>query len=98
MTIIGTFTRNEDGFAGTITTLTLKAKANIKPVEKSSEQAPDYRVYSAGVEIGAAWSMTSKANRRYLSVKIEDPSFAAPISCRLVFADDENNAQLVWNR
>ena len=98
MTTIGTFTRNEDGFVGTITTLTLKAKASIKPVEKSSEQAPNYRAYSAGVEIGAAWSMTSKANKPYLSVKLDDPSFASAILCRLIFGEDPNKQQLVWSR
>ena len=98
MTIIGTFTRDGNGFAGSNATLTLKAKVVLKPIEKTSEQAPDYRAYSAGVEIGAAWSMTSKANKPYLSVKLDDPSFPAAILCRLVFGEDPNTAQLVWSR
>jgi uncharacterized protein (DUF736 family) len=97
MTTIGTFTRDGSDYVGTIATLTLRTKATIKPVEKTSEQAPDFRVYSAGVEIGAAWSMTSKANKPYLSVKLDDPSFPAAIQSRLMGGDGETY-QLVWSR
>jgi uncharacterized protein (DUF736 family) len=98
MTTIGTFTRDGNGFVGAISTLTLKTKANLKPIERTSEQAPDYRVYSAGVEIGAAWSMTSKANKPYISVKLDDPSFPAAILCRLISDESGENHQLVWSR
>jgi uncharacterized protein (DUF736 family) len=98
MTSIGTFTRDGNGYAGTITTLTLKAKTVFKPIEKSSEKTPDFRVYAAGVEVGAAWSMTSKANKPYLSVKLDDPSFAAAITCRMVAGEGGDTHQLVWSR
>ena len=98
MTTIGTFTQDGDSFVGNITTLTLKAKVTFKPVEKTSEQAPNYRAYSAGVEIGAAWSMTSKANKPYLSVKLDDPSFASAILCRLLVGESAEKHQLVWSR
>jgi len=98
MTTIGTFTRDGNEFVGTITTLTLKAKATFKPIDKTSEQAPDYRVYSAGVEIGAAWSMTSKANKPYLSVKLDDPSFPAAILARMIGDEAGEKHQLVWSR
>ena len=98
MTTIGTFTRNGTEYFGTITTLTVKAKASIKPVEKANDQAPDYRLYAGGVEIGAAWSMTSKANKPYIKVKLDDPRFAAAIFCRLVAGDDAEKHFLVWNR
>src|SRR6266851_1833975 len=76
MTTIGTFTRDGDGFVGTIATLAIKAKAAIKPNSKTAENAPDYRIYASGVEIGAAWSKKSEANKPYLSIKLDDPSFA----------------------
>lgn len=97
MTTIGTFTRDGDGFVGTIATLAIKAKAAIKPNAKTVEQAPDYRIYAAGVEIGAAWSRTSEAKKPYLSIKLDDPSFAGSIFCRLV-TTDEGNHLLVWSR
>jgi hypothetical protein len=36
------------------------------------------------IEIGAAWQRTSKDNTVYHSVKLDDPSFAAPIYANLV--------------
>jgi uncharacterized protein (DUF736 family) len=48
------------------------------------------------VEIGAAWQRTSKDNAVYHSVKLDDPSFPAPIYANLV-AVDEGYA-LVWSR
>ena len=43
------------------------------------------------------WSMTSKAEKPYLSVKLDDPSFAAAILCRLVGIGEERQ-NLVWSR
>ncbi len=97
MANIGTFTRDGDTFAGTITTLAVKAKTTIKPVAKTNDQAPDFRVYASGAEIGAAWSVTSKANKPYLSVKLDDPGFPAAIYCRLIGLDSDNQI-LIWNR
>ena len=50
--------------------------------------APDLRVIVSGVEIGAAWRRTSKDNRSYHSVKLDDPSFTAPIYANLFEGDD----------
>ncbi len=97
MTTIGTFSREGDGFTGKITTLALKANATLKANDKKAENAPDYRVYSNGVEIGAAWAKTSEANKPYLAVKLDDPSFAAAIFCRLVSLDEPSQL-LVWSR
>jgi uncharacterized protein (DUF736 family) len=96
MAIIGTFTKTDNGFQGALATLTLKAKLSITPVEKTGEKAPDYRVYAGAVEVGAAWSATSKEGKPYLSVKLDDPSFSAPVLARLIETDKGH--ALVWNR
>lgn len=97
MAIIGTFTKQDGGaFSGSLATLTVKAKVTIAPVEKSGEKAPDFRIYAGTAEIGAAWSATSKEGKPYLSVKLDDPSFPAPILCRLV--ETEKGHALVWTR
>ena len=96
MSIIGTFTKSDQGYQGNLATLNLKAKVNVTPVEKTGEKAPDFRVYAGDAEIGAAWSATSKEGKSYLSVKLDDPSFAAPILGRLV--ETEKGLALVWNR
>jgi uncharacterized protein (DUF736 family) len=97
MTTIGTFTRDGNGFVGSIATLTVKAKAAFRPNRKTVENAPDYRVYASGVEIGAAWGKTSEANHPYLAVKLDDPSFAGSIFCRLIAKDDDSHV-LLWSR
>jgi uncharacterized protein (DUF736 family) len=97
MAIIGSFTKTNDSFSGTLATLTLKTKVTISPVEKSGATAPDFRVYAdKNAEIGAGWSATSKEGRAYLSIKLDDPSFAAPVLARLV--ETENGRALVWTR
>ena len=99
MAQIGSFTRDEAGtFTGTIRTLTLNVKATIKPSAKEHDKAPDYRVTAnGGVEFGAGWSKSSREDRPYVSVKLDDPSFPAPIYATL--AEGENGAHhLIWSR
>lgn len=69
-----THTRNDDGFFGNVSTLTLDAKLAILPAEKSdAENAPDHRIFCEGMEIGAAWERTGEKAGNYLSVAIDDP-------------------------
>jgi uncharacterized protein (DUF736 family) len=98
MAIIGSFTKSGDGFTGTIKTLSLKAKAEIKPAEKPSDKAPAYRVFSNQAEIGAVWKKTSKEGRDYLSVKLDDPSWPQPVYASLIEAEDGKSLNLLWSR
>lgn len=59
--------------------------------------APSHRVFVGDAEVGAAWSKTSQDQRPYLSVKLDDPSFTAPIFAQL-FAGEDGEHDLVWNR
>ncbi len=99
MAQIGTFTRGEDGsFVGTIRTLNINIKATIKPAAKENERAPDYRVTANGVELGAAWSKAAKdSGAEYLSLKLDDPSFTAPVYASLVQGDNGEH-KLIWSR
>jgi uncharacterized protein (DUF736 family) len=97
MSTIGTFTKQEDGFNGTLRTLSLNVKCKIVPIVKGAENGPDYRVLAGAMEIGAAWKRQSKANNDYLSVKFDDPSFPAPVNARLINGD-EGSAVLYWTR
>ena len=98
MANIGTFTAQNNGFTGTVRTLTLNVKVKIVPSDKESENAPDYRIVAGtGYEIGAAWKKVSKADRPYLSVTLDDPSFPATIYARLVEGDDGAH-NLIWSR
>ena len=96
MATIGTFTKKDTTYQGSITTMSLKAKVNITPVERENDKAPDFRVYAGSAEIGAAWSTTAKNGNAYLSVKLDDPSFVKPIFARLV--ENGGDHVLVWSR
>jgi uncharacterized protein (DUF736 family) len=102
MATIGTFTKDGAGYAGTIETLTFRAKVTFEPQEKRSDNAPNYRVFHLtdgfSSEIGAAWKKTSKEGAEYLSVSIDDPSFAERINCRLVKTGSEQGHTLFWER
>ena len=98
MATIGTFTKDDAGnYNGAIKTLTLDVKkATFRKVEKTNEQAPDFRIFSGQTEFGAAWKKTSKEDRAYLSVKLDDPIFSAPIYASLIDADE--GYSLIWSR
>ena len=81
MSTIGNFTKQEDGFNGTLRTLAFNVKVKIVPITKDNDKGPDYRVLAGAMEIGAAWKRQSKANKQYLSVKLDDPSFAGTRQC-----------------
>ena len=98
MAIIGTFTANGDTFTGAVRTLTLNVKASFRVAEKETDKAPDYRVHANTVEFGAAWKKTSREGRDYLSVKLDDPSFPAPIYASLVETDTAGEYALIWSR
>ena len=99
MAQIGTFTRGENGiYTGEIRTLTLRVKASIRPVERDNDKAPDHRVSANGVEFGACWTKAARdTGTEYLSVKLDDPSFPAPIYATLVQGDD-GTMKLIWSR
>ena len=98
MATIGTFTSTENGFTGSIRTLALNVKARIARVENPSDKGPQFRVYAGSVELGAAWQKTSEQGRDYLSVKLDDPSFPAPIYASLVKVEGEEGFTLIWSR
>ncbi len=50
MATIGSLTASENGFSGTIMTLNLNLKAKIVRVERSSDDAPDFRVLAGNVD------------------------------------------------
>jgi len=98
MAIIGSFSKSGEGFIGTIKTLSLKVKAEIKTSEKASDKAPDYRVFAGQVELGAAWKKTSTEGREYISLKLDDPTWAAPVYASLLGAEDGKSLNLLWSR
>jgi uncharacterized protein (DUF736 family) len=99
MAIIGTFTAQDSGYSGSIKTLTLNIKAKFSPSDKENDKAPDYRIFAGTTEFGAAWKKTARdTDREYLSVKLDDPSFPAPIYASLVKVEADEGYTLIWSR
>ena len=100
MAQIGTFTLKDGSYTGTIRTMTINVKAQLVPnSDKASEGAPDYRLYAAGAELGAAWRQESKDGETpYLAVKLDDPSFAGPMRAAFFENEKDGTGVMIWNR
>ena len=100
MANIGTFKKSGQEFLGEIVTLSVQTKGvRIVPeTGRNGETAPSHRVYVGRAEIGAAWSKRSNEGRDYLSVKLDDPSFNAPIYANLFDDEDGDGYTLIWSR
>jgi len=98
MAKIGSFKKVSGELRGQIMTLAIQAKSvRIVADENASGNAPSHRAYIGDAEVGAAWSKRTSDDRPYLSVKLDDPSFTAPIFAHL-FAGEDGEFDLVWNR
>ena len=100
MATIGTFKKSGNGYTGDITTLSVQAKGVRVTAEehRSNDNAPTHRVFVGKAEIGAAWTKRSNEGRDYLSVKLDDPSFTAPIYANLFDDEGGETYSLIWSR
>jgi uncharacterized protein (DUF736 family) len=101
MATIGTFKKTgSNEFTGEIVTLSVQAK-NVRIVPettRSGDNSPSHRVYVGRVEIGAAWAKRSNEGRDYLGLKLDDPSFTAPIFANLFDDEEGDGYSLIWSR
>lgn len=101
MATIGTFKKTgSNEFTGEILTLSVQARGVriIPDLRASGENAPSHRVMVGRAEIGAAWSKRSSDERPYLGLKLDDPSFNAPIYANLFEDEDSEIYSLIWSR
>jgi uncharacterized protein (DUF736 family) len=100
MNTIGNFKRDGERFNGIINTLAFSGQVSFEPVAKRNEASPDFQITGgrARVEIGAAWKERSERGTSYLGVKLDAPGFPAPIYCRLVQFEGEDEHRLIWSR
>jgi uncharacterized protein (DUF736 family) len=90
MAIIGTLVAVENGYEGTLETLTIKAKVLLEKRQKTKDKHPDYDVFVEGREIGAAWERMG-----FISLNIDDPSFP-PGNCTLKKTGADNRYTLTF--
>jgi uncharacterized protein (DUF736 family) len=108
MATIGTLTRRPDGaYAGTLQIKSYGGRAFLQPVEKTSPNAPDFRLYGVGsgghpFEAGAAWRKTRlDGSGEYVSIKIDYPELPDAIYAtlgRMAGNDDPHVFAIIWNR
>ncbi|MCL4069502.1 DUF736 domain-containing protein [Pseudomonas sp. GX19020] len=100
MATIGTFRKSGNEYTGEIVTLSLQTR-NVRLIPETratGENAPSHRVYVGRAEIGAAWNKVSNEGRAYLGLKLDDPSFTAPIYASLFDDEEGDNHLLIWSR
>jgi uncharacterized protein (DUF736 family) len=100
MATIGTFKKSGSDYTGEIVTLSVQAK-NVRIVpeaNRTGDNSPSHRVMVGRVEIGAAWAKRSNEGRDYLGLKLDDPSFTAPIYANLFDDEDGEGFSLIWSR
>ncbi|MET4606920.1 uncharacterized protein (DUF736 family) [Bradyrhizobium sp. JR4.1] len=100
MANIGSFKKVGNDFQGEIVTLSLQARGVriVAETNRSNDNAPSHRIYVGRAEIGAAWSKRSEEGRDYLSLKLDDPSFNAPIYANLFDDEGAEGYTLLWSR
>lgn len=100
MAKIGHFERGTDGeFRGTIATLSVRHDdIVVRPVSVSpnAHNPPTHRVYVGKSELGAGW-LKEGDKGVYIDLKLDDPSFAAPIYPRLAL-DENKEWVMFWDR
>lgn len=47
---------------------------------------------------GAAWKKIDETGEPYLAVKLDGPTFAAPINCALIGRNNKDGYRLIWTR
>jgi len=101
MATIGTFKKTANNeFVGDIVTLSVQAKGVriVADTNRANDNAPSHRVMVGRAEIGAAWTKQSNEGRDYLGLKLDDPSFTAPIYANLFDDEDGETFNLIWSR
>ena len=99
MAQIGSFTLKDGKYTGTIRTMTVNVKAQLVPNKDKTNGGPDFRIYAGGAELGAAWREESKNGETpYLSVKLDDPSFAVPMRAAFFENEEDRTGVMVWSR
>ncbi|HEY9578289.1 MAG TPA: DUF736 family protein [Rhizorhapis sp.] len=102
MSVIGIFKPSkEGGWEGNLRTLGINERLRLVPNDdRSSDDAPAFRVMLGRQRIGDAWEACTQdgKERDYLRLRLDDPGFARPMTAALFPDDDGETARLMWRR
>lgn len=96
MSVIGQFRREGDGFVGRVSTLAFDASLRLVPTDRGAPKGPQFLVLKGDVQVGAAWR-AGETSGAVLNLKLDDPTWAAPLKARLMAAED-GVLPLTWIR
>lgn len=101
MTTIGTFIQTgKDEFVGELKSFTLQ-RENLRIVpatDRTSDNAPTHLMMDGGAEVAQGWLRHTQDDRPYISFRIDDPGFVAPIYPGLFERGDGHSFDLNWSR
>lgn len=102
MAKIGRFKKVGDEYHGSILTLSVQhGDVRIVPSRLRQEAGkttpPSHLVYAGEAEVGAGWAKHSERGEAFISLKMDDPSFTAPIYPTLVMSADHDWVA-IWSR
>ena len=98
MATIGNFTVNDNGFVGTVKTLALgTVKAKIVPAERTSDKAPDFRIF-AGISSSAPPGRRGPTRTATISRSSWTTRASPRRSTRRCEVEGEDGYQLIWSR
>ncbi len=104
MASIGYVTKQKDGsYKGALKTLKLNQPIEIVPnTTKAHDDQPDFRVYSRGFELGAAWTRVGQVSEKpYVSLSLAAPEFGPQRLFANLFRaagqDDDDAFAISWN-
>jgi uncharacterized protein (DUF736 family) len=99
MAKIGTFKKaGTNAYTGKIETLTINAEISLEPVRSSNDKAPDFEVFAGTTQVGIAYKKTSDRGNEYISLLLDDPTFAKPFWCTLFLNENGAECPLMWER
>ncbi len=98
MAKIGTFKKaGTNAYTGTIQTLTIHTDISLEPTRSSNDKAPDFEVFAGSTQVGIAYNKTSEKGNPYVSILLDDPTFARPFWANLLL-NDRDEFPLMWDR
>ena len=103
MAKIGRFKKVGDEFHGSILTLSVQHEGvRIVPTrlrhEAGKTTPPSHLVYAGEAEVGTGWAKQTERGDQFISLKIDDPSFYAPIYPTLILDEGHTDWVAIWSR
>src|SRR3546814_14482450 len=102
MSVIGIFKPSkEGGWEGNLRTLGINERLRLVPNDdRSSDDAPAFRVMLGRQRIGDAWEACTQdgKERDYLRLRLDDTGFARPMTAALFPDAAGETARLMWRR